>query len=754
MNHAATFHVSRPLPGIGITALALSLQAGVMADILTVDPSGPADYASIGEAVGNAAFGDVVLLAPGIYRDTDGDGFVVAITDKDLTIRSTDGAEATFIEYAVHDEGVTLGRGLFFSNDTFGMIPSVVIEGVTIRPDSSADPAAPVSTAAAVETRDISLSFRDCRFEGNRGPSYILGLSFREQIGLTFTRCAFEDNTDMDLRGLRGYFTDCTFERNGQVYGAASTTGPTTWRPDLGIEGCSFSEQGRSVTVFGRGDLTIDDCTFSGGQGQSAVNVMFESHATIRNSRFLTSRNTAVSINEAALVMTECLLEGHPDSDQFLLETGGDACEECGDEYHIVVERTDFRSSPGGAVDISSRVESRAFSMLLKSCSFTNNSSAATGGAIKIENSYVDIDRCTFSENESGVDGHAIAMQDDESGDRWGAVRIMNSTFTQNGSGGAGNTVYNSLHNLVSCFGNKFCGDAGDPLGGSAMSVWDNLLAGACWADFPNPRGITALEGSPALKVVTVAGPDSDSDLAFGGTSDTAFAQSSFHSFPFQADASANATIHESTPTEHGIEYAIQTGGHLVANAGGEDFPIAAEAQVRFTTTLQVSARETQILEIDLFSQDGTDLGNEWSSLTTGSEVRSAGGVVLAPTDADPAAGYWRYELPAGGNYSIDAAIECSSEAIASGFGSVNKFMDEAIQLHIEFHLPGAGGEDDDEDEEETEDEDLNQDGKINGADLAAILQFWGTQDPAHDLNGDGEVNGGDFALVLGAWRP
>ena len=31
----------------------------------------------------------------------------------------------------------------------------------------------------------------------------------------------------------------------------------------------------------------------------------------------------------------------------------------------------------------------------------------------------------------------------------------------------------------------------------------------------------------------------------------------------------------------------------------------------------------------------------------------------------------------------------------------------------------GAGGEDDDEDDEETEDEDLNQDGKINGADLA-----------------------------------
>ena len=747
--HPTPLHTAGPLRGIGIAALAMSLQTIGLADTITVDPTGPADYASIGEAVGNAASGDVVLLAPGIYRDTDGDGFVVAITDKDLTIRSTDGPEATFIEYPVLDEDTPLGRGLYFSNETVDELPFVTVEGVTIRPDSSADPGGEISTAAAVEIRDFSVVFRDSRFEGNRGPSYIRGESFRERMSLSFTNCEFEDNTDMQLLGMSNRFTECEFTRNEEISGRQAS-----FVPVMDFEECSFGEQGRSVHISGRGNLTMNDCTFTDGRGQSAVNVMFESHATIRNSRFLASRNTGVNINEAALVMTDCLLEGHPDSDQPLLETGGDACQECGDEYHIVVQETDFRSSPAGAVDILSRVESRAFSMLLKSCSFTNNSSAATGGAIKIENSYVDIDRCTFSENESGVDGHAIAMQDDDFGDRWGAVRIMNSTFTQNGSGDAGNTVYNNLHNQVSCFGNKFCGDAGDPLGGSAMSVWDNLLAGACWSDFPNPRGITTLQASPVLKVVTVAGPDSDSDLAFGGSGDTAFAESSFHSFPLHADAAATATINDSTPTEHGIDYAIQTDGHLIANAGGDDFPIGAEAQVRFTTTLQVSTRETQILEIELFSQDGTDIGNEWDSLTTGSEVRGSGGVVLAPTDADPAAGYWRYELPAGGNYSIDAMIECSSEAVSSGFGSMSQFMDEALQARIEFRLPGDGGDEDGEEEEETQAEDVNQDGKIDGADLAAILQFWGTQDPGHDLNQDGMVNGGDLALVLGAWLP
>lgn len=50
-------------------------------------------------------------------------------------------------------------------------------------------------------------------------------------------------------------------------------------------------------------------------------------------------------------------------------------------------------------------------------------------------------------------------------------------------------------------------------------------------------------------------------------------------------------------------------------------------------------------------------------------------------------------------------------------------------------------------------DSDLNGDGVVDGADLAALLSVWGTDDPAADLNGDGVVNGTDLATLLAAWN-
>lgn len=48
---------------------------------------------------------------------------------------------------------------------------------------------------------------------------------------------------------------------------------------------------------------------------------------------------------------------------------------------------------------------------------------------------------------------------------------------------------------------------------------------------------------------------------------------------------------------------------------------------------------------------------------------------------------------------------------------------------------------------------DLNGDGLVNGADLAALLSQWGGDGPA-DLTGDGVVNGADLANLLSNWGP
>jgi hypothetical protein len=48
---------------------------------------------------------------------------------------------------------------------------------------------------------------------------------------------------------------------------------------------------------------------------------------------------------------------------------------------------------------------------------------------------------------------------------------------------------------------------------------------------------------------------------------------------------------------------------------------------------------------------------------------------------------------------------------------------------------------------------DLDGNRTVNGADLALLLQVWGTcSNCPGDLNGDGLVNGSDIAIMLQSW--
>ena len=47
---------------------------------------------------------------------------------------------------------------------------------------------------------------------------------------------------------------------------------------------------------------------------------------------------------------------------------------------------------------------------------------------------------------------------------------------------------------------------------------------------------------------------------------------------------------------------------------------------------------------------------------------------------------------------------------------------------------------------------DIDDDGDVDGEDLAKLLGSWGTDEPTADFNGDGVVDGQDLALLLGNW--
>jgi len=50
---------------------------------------------------------------------------------------------------------------------------------------------------------------------------------------------------------------------------------------------------------------------------------------------------------------------------------------------------------------------------------------------------------------------------------------------------------------------------------------------------------------------------------------------------------------------------------------------------------------------------------------------------------------------------------------------------------------------------------DLNDDGYVDGSDLAIVLGAWGNCDGCvADINDDGSVDGSDLAVVLGQWSP
>ena len=49
-------------------------------------------------------------------------------------------------------------------------------------------------------------------------------------------------------------------------------------------------------------------------------------------------------------------------------------------------------------------------------------------------------------------------------------------------------------------------------------------------------------------------------------------------------------------------------------------------------------------------------------------------------------------------------------------------------------------------------DGDLNEDGRVDGADLGILLSLWGTSGSVADLDGSGFVDGADLGLILAFW--
>ena len=79
--------------------------------------------------------------------------------------------------------------------------------------------------------------------------------------------------------------------------------------------------------------------------------------------------------------------------------------------------------------------------------------------------------------------------------------------------------------------------------------------------------------------------------------------------------------------------------------------------------------------------------------------------------------------------------------------GDQGTFISACLRLEVATDCDGDGVPDDCSCQG-----DLDGDGVVGGADLAAMLGYWGTNDPAADLDGDELVGGADLSRLLGNW--
>ena len=741
----------------GYAALTLLLSGGLAsaaaADILTVGASPAADFATLDAAIAAAAAGDELLLEPGVYRDADGDGVVARLDSKPLTLRAAGAPGSAILEYAVLP---VPGRAILLDGGISeeGVLTDSIFDGLTIRPDDCCGGDGTPLAQAAANASNMAAQFRNCVFSDNRGFNYIE--SSGPAGNIRFNDCLFIDNDGRILiGGPGGGFIGCTFRSSGTVAFATPESSSPPWSVQGSMLGCLFESQLGSVRVAHAGDVTIRDCDFRGvAEGVYAVSGGIQSFTRVENCRFPAAPGTAINVNEASMRILGCDFESAAPSDRTLICIGGDAPLNNLDDFYISIDDCRFGGDlgSGSAVDIESvPLGDRIQRVRISGCEFTDCRSTSAGAAIQSRRSIVDVTGCVFVGGESDAGGHAIAL---EGGDR-GRVRIFGNEFRNHGDPalGFGATLLNLDALDVQCRDNAFCGDAGTPLGGIAISAWDNLFGDDCWADFPLPRGIAAMAKATEVTATATAGFDIDTDTATGGTSDTAFAKASFDSFPMMADALTSATLDACTPTERGFDFELETSSQLFASSGGDFQGTGADGRIVFTAWVQVVTRDAQSLEIELFSQDGTDQSSIWSDLAADADVVDSTGDSIAPgVDSDPATGRWTFDLAADSTFTITVRIDLQDGIEVESFEVDNRLVAERFMARVAFLEEGDDDGDGEEEEEETAAEDLNGDGKINGADLATILSAWGSQDPTLDLNGDGIVSGGDLARILAAW--
>lgn len=205
----------------------LPLVVPAHATVIHVDVEGGGDHATIGPAVGAAAEGDTVLVAPGVYRDPS--DYNIDFSSKNLTLASEAGPATTIIDCELLDRAF-----IFHSGET----PSCIIDGFTIVNGRAIRGGGMYIEGSSPTLRNLLFSQNEatsgglycidgsaptvysCTFDGNDAWIQGEGLFCYGGSSPNVERCAFVNNAagrkggGAFAAGSFPVFTVCTFDGN------------------------------------------------------------------------------------------------------------------------------------------------------------------------------------------------------------------------------------------------------------------------------------------------------------------------------------------------------------------------------------------------------------------------------------------------------------------------------------------------------------------------------------------------------------
>lgn len=350
-------------------------------DHLVSDPleDGSSDHPfdRVQEAVDAAADGDIVVLRPGTYVDSN----AIELTNRALTIRGEMGAAQTILDGALSS---SLGI-MTVEDDVSG---NVTLEGLTFQNGLRAEGGALLLTGESQGT-----VIRDCAFQSNRATNLgsAVAVYGTNDSRALIENCLFENNAKeknaLSLRGTvlietRAIIAGCVFRNNSASAGAGIAAGVTT-----------------SGELF---DLAVIDCLFE------------ENHGTASGALFL--------LNNAGIPDARARISGS----SFIRNTSGS-----GAGIHVInvqalidrcVLRGNVTNTFGGGLRVG------VADVTVTNCEIVGNRSLNTGGGVYVAIGTAHIENCTITANhaDNAFGGLHVAS---------GFVSLLNTICIENTSG-------------------------------------------------------------------------------------------------------------------------------------------------------------------------------------------------------------------------------------------------------------------------------------------------------------------------------